>query len=345
MTLQENKVKLSVIVPTYKVEAYIEKCIRSLEDQDLPKENYEIIVINDGSPDRCRKIVEDLQKEFSNIVLINQENRGVSMARNKGIAIAKGKYIMAIDPDDYILPNSFGSVISRALIDNLDVLYLGYDFLDQKDKLVWSTDYNKLEGQIYSGVEGYFASRGNKVRDPDRSVAILYRNGLLEKFNIAYPKNVPYLEDGLFLLKVFSVAKRVAFDADHFYIRTTRPGSATNSDLFFSDKAINGFVTAANDLREFAAKQSLNSEQAGLINHGIVKFVILPLNAAISGKNLYRYYMIVKRLSITGFKKLDTTGMPKFYLEKAHQYNFSPWYFATIYFIELALKKTRLHLN
>ena len=111
----EENIKLSIIVPAYKVEAYIEKCIRSLEDQDLPKDEYEIIVINDGSPDRCREIVEELQKEFSNIILINQENQGVSMARNNGIANAQGKYIMPIDPDDYVLPNSFGSIIKRAL--------------------------------------------------------------------------------------------------------------------------------------------------------------------------------------------------------------------------------------
>ena len=243
MSSMEEGKKLSIIVPAYKVEAYIEKCIRSLEDQDLPKEKYEIIVINDGSPDRCREIVEELQKELSNIILINQKNQGVSMARNNGIAIAKGKYIMPIDPDDYVLPNSFGRIIMRAFTDNLDVLYLGFDILDADGTLEWSTDYKRLKGEIYDGVGGYFASRGNTVRDPDRSWAILYRKALLDQFNIGYPKNVPYLEDGLFLLKVFSVAKRVGFEDHQFYQRTTRPGSATNSDLFFSDKAINGFIT------------------------------------------------------------------------------------------------------
>jgi len=61
-------IKISIIIPAYKVEGYIEKCIRSLEQQDLPKEEYEIIVTNDGSPDRCREIVERLQGEFSNLI-------------------------------------------------------------------------------------------------------------------------------------------------------------------------------------------------------------------------------------------------------------------------------------
>ena len=63
--------KISIIIPAYKVAGYIEKCIRSLENQDLSKDDYEIIVTNDGSPDNCREIVESLQQEFSNIVLIN----------------------------------------------------------------------------------------------------------------------------------------------------------------------------------------------------------------------------------------------------------------------------------
>ena len=77
--------QLSIIIPMYNVAPYVERCIRSLEDQDIPRNEYELICINDGSPDNCREIVEQLQLEFSNIVLINQINQGVSVARNNGI--------------------------------------------------------------------------------------------------------------------------------------------------------------------------------------------------------------------------------------------------------------------
>ena len=89
---------LSIIIPIYNVAPYVERCIRSLEDQDIPKDDYEIICINDGSPDNCREIVEQLQQEFSNIILINQENQGVSMARNNGIDLSEGKYLLFVDP-------------------------------------------------------------------------------------------------------------------------------------------------------------------------------------------------------------------------------------------------------
>ena len=77
--------RLSIIIPMYNVASYVERCIRSLENQDIPKEDYELICINDGSPDNCKEIIVRLQKEFSNIILIDQENQGVSRARNNGV--------------------------------------------------------------------------------------------------------------------------------------------------------------------------------------------------------------------------------------------------------------------
>ena len=192
--------RLSIIIPAYKVADYIEKCIRSLEDQDIPKSDYEIIVTNDGSPDNSKEIVEKLQQEFNNIMLINQENQGVSMARNNGIAIAKGKYILPIDPDDYVVPNTFKRVLSKADQNDLDVLYLGFEIFDADEKSIWKTDYAIHDTIIYSGVEGYFEARGFEVKDPDRSWAILFKKEMLNKFDITYPKDVPYLEDGLFLI-------------------------------------------------------------------------------------------------------------------------------------------------
>ena len=175
---------LSIIIPAYKVEDYIEKCIRSLEQQDIEKTAYEIIVTNDGSPDGCKSIIEKLQNEFSNIVLINQENQGVSMARNNAIAIAQGKYILPIDPDDYVLPNTFKHILTLAETKDLDVLYLGFEIFDANGESSWQTRYDGFVNKIYTGVEGYFTARGNDVRDPDRSVAILFKKSVLDQFEI-----------------------------------------------------------------------------------------------------------------------------------------------------------------
>ena len=91
--------RLSIIVPEYKVEPWVEKCIRSLEDQDVSRDEYEIIVVNDGTPDRSAEIVRSLIPEFGNITVIDQENRGLAGARNTGIRHANGNYLIFVDSE------------------------------------------------------------------------------------------------------------------------------------------------------------------------------------------------------------------------------------------------------
>lgn len=91
---------ISVIVPIYKVEKYLSRCLESILSQTY--KNFELILINDGSPDNCKQICDSYSKKHKNIIVIHKENEGVSVARNKGIEIANGKYITFVDSDDYI---------------------------------------------------------------------------------------------------------------------------------------------------------------------------------------------------------------------------------------------------
>jgi len=319
--------RLSIIIPAYKVDGYIEKCIRSLENQDVSKADYEIIVTNDGSPDKCREIVEQLQTEFDNIILINQQNQGVSMARNNALAIAKGKYILPVDPDDFVLPNTFSAILNLADKKDMDVLYMGFDFLDVDEKIIWKTDYKDFDNQIYNGTEGYFTARGFDVRDPDRSWGLLYKKALLDQYAIQYPKDVPYLEDGLFLAKVFAVADKVGFDNNSFLQRTTRPGSATNSRLFYSEEAIKGFIYAIENIIVFANQNNLRKEQQFLINHVVAKFVILSLSPSMSVFNFSEYFKVIKILKKANLSKLETDGLRFLYKKHIRFYNFSKMLF------------------
>ena len=334
--------RLSIIVPAFKVEDYIEKCIRSLAYQDLPQSEYEIIVTNDGSPDRSKEVVENLQKEFDNIILINQENQGVSMARNNAIAIAKGKYILPIDPDDYVLPNTLNRILTGAETKDLDVFYLGFEMFDAHQKSIWHTNFEALKNQTYNGVDGYFIARGYDVRDPDRSVAMLYKKSILEQYNIKYPQHVPYLEDGLFLAKVFAVVEKVGFDDVPFYQRTTRLGSATNSKLFYSEKAIQGFIYAIENIKSFASQNYLKQEQTFLIHHVIAEFLILSLSPSMSTFNFKEYFKIISLLKKANLSKLETQGLRFLYQNQIEMYNFSkllfPFYFRVSNRLKYAFK-------
>jgi glycosyltransferase involved in cell wall biosynthesis len=328
----------SIIIPMYKVADHVTRCIESLQNQDIDKNQYEIICINDGSPDNCQEVVENLQKKYSNIVLINQVNQGVSMARNNGIAIAKAKYILPIDPDDYVVPNSLGRIAKLVQTNNYQVLYLGFEIFDANQKSIWKTNYTKQENKTFSGVEGYFEARGFEVKDPDRSWAIVYDKQLLNDYKIDYPKNVPYLEDGLFLAKVFTVATSVGFDNQIFYQRTTRKGSATNSKLFFSEKAINGFILAINDIKNFAANNNLVRTQQQLVNHVVAKFVLLPMSPFINKLDFFGYLKIIRLLRSNGVNKIEVDGVRQPYKKLSFSFNFNKvWFFIYyIYFIKFS---------
>ncbi|MDE6533592.1 MAG: glycosyltransferase [Muribaculaceae bacterium] len=102
---------LSIIVPVYNVEKYLRKCLDSCLRQDIPTTDYEIICVNDGSPDNCGQILEEYVAKYPNIQVLTQTNQGLSMARNNGVSIAKGDYVWFIDSDDWIEENCLGGII------------------------------------------------------------------------------------------------------------------------------------------------------------------------------------------------------------------------------------------
>lgn len=117
--------KLSVIVPIYGVAKYLCKCIDSLLSQDIM--DYEIILVDDGSPDDCPQICDEYVVQYPNIIkVIHQSNAGLSSARNAGLAIAQGDYIMYVDSDDYLQPNVLGALMEQVKRDQLDVLRFRY---------------------------------------------------------------------------------------------------------------------------------------------------------------------------------------------------------------------------
>ncbi len=313
-----NTLKLSIILPIYNVEPYLEKCIRSLEEQDMPRDTYEVICVNDGSPDNCLSIIKQLQAEFSNIVLIDQENQGVSVARNNGIKVAKGKYLMFVDPDDAIEDNCFKSLIDYADNKQLDVVYSPLTFVEM-DGQFKRTTFNKSVDKIMKGFELYFAVRGKDIIDPDRNYGILYDSKLLTDNKTYYIKDVPYLEDGEYIARVLSLAKRTSIYNKPYYLRLNRPGSATRSDLFNQRKTLKGFILAAKNLRKFKEDHTLNKKQIGLINGRIIKFVILAVHATL--KNYKKFIWVKKELKNEGFSKLDLSGVDQQYYKLGKKYN------------------------
>ncbi len=124
-------IELSIIVPVYNVEKYVHACLESIFKQGLDDASFEVIIVNDGSTDRSMEMIEYIISQHRNITVINQDNKGLSIARNNGIANAKGKYILMPDSDDLLIENSLKPLLEKALETRADLIVA--DFLTMTD--------------------------------------------------------------------------------------------------------------------------------------------------------------------------------------------------------------------
>ena len=143
---------ISVIVPVYNVEKYIRKCIDSILSNTY--KNLEIIIVDDGSVDSSSIICDEYKKKDERIVVIHKENGGLSDARNKGIEISNGKYLMFIDSDDYISIDMIETLYKRLISDNTDMSICDYVTIDEKGEMYNSSDIKEDMPDIWD--EEYF---------------------------------------------------------------------------------------------------------------------------------------------------------------------------------------------
>ena len=150
--------KLSIIVPIYNVAPYLRKCVDSLLAQDIS--DYEIILVDDGSTDNSGAIADELVDDFClsplasrlEMRVIHQANAGLSAARNTGIAVAQGQYMLCVDSDDYLQPNTLGTLLEQAERDNLDVLRFRYQNVKESGEVFVPHEGMKTDYNDYSSV-------------------------------------------------------------------------------------------------------------------------------------------------------------------------------------------------
>jgi len=136
--------KLSIIIPVYNAEQYLQKCLESVFNQNLPLQNYEVICINDGSTDASLSILNKFQEENTNVKVVSTENKGPAHARNRGLENAKGNYITFLDSDDQIFPNTLSEILNKLEEEGIEILYPMIHFFDEKDNLL---EKSKIENE------------------------------------------------------------------------------------------------------------------------------------------------------------------------------------------------------
>ena len=208
--------RLSIIVPFYNVEPYIEECIRSAYNQNIPDEDYEVICVDDCSPDGSCAIVEQLQKEYPTLKLIcHKENKKLGGARNTGLKEAQGKYIWFVDSDDYIYPNVLRLLLETAENNVLDILQ--FDHVRggvRSNKEIHLSEIKTGESYLFNNIsQDWFYKIGGAWRQ-------LFSRDFLETNQLRYIEGAMY-EDTDYLLHAFLLAEKVqhiSIDAYHYRI-------------------------------------------------------------------------------------------------------------------------------
>lgn len=220
----DNNYFLSIIVPIYNVEKYIGECIESIINQkDI---NFELILINDGSTDNSLEICKKYKKKYQNIVLINQENKGVSYTRNHGIDIAKGKYIMFVDSDD-LLYNKCNLAKIKKNIENLNLDIIMYNMIymyeyDNRKKFDFLPNYPKINTDNI--IDALLNSNKLSISSCDK----LVKRDFIISNNIYFDKKKKNLEDADWSLNLYLHTSKIKYINEYVYIyRKQREGSAT----------------------------------------------------------------------------------------------------------------------
>lgn len=217
-----EKEKISVIVPVYNVEKYLDECLSSIVNQTY--KNLEIICINDGSTDNSLKILERYQDKDKRITIINQENHGVSYARNVGINLAKGSYISFVDPDDIIALNTYETAINKMEHD-VDILIWGYNSLPNSAWWAWAGISPNLVCNTQTA-KAFFEGKNVSVVVWNK----LYKISMLKENALKFDENLSVSEDVEFNMLGFPMAKKIQFISDKLYnYRIKREGSLTDT--------------------------------------------------------------------------------------------------------------------
>lgn len=208
--------KYSVIIPVYNSEKTIKRCIESISLQNRP--DVEIIVINDGSTDKTESICKALQTEHENIIYITKENGGVSSARNLGLSVATGEFVMFVDSDDYVDNNCFDT-IDKYIKSNADFYQFGFSIV--ANGLVKEVrSFSECKINTPSEKES-FLSDGIVTRSINSPCAKIFKRKIINEQNLRFCEDLSVGEDLTFVFSFLLLAERLERLSDKIYFADT----------------------------------------------------------------------------------------------------------------------------
>lgn len=276
--------KLSIIIPLFNVEEHLSRCLKSLSSQGLGEDEFEIILVDDGSTDSSGFLADTYADKHSNAVVFHQENAGQGKARNVGLDNAHGFYVTFVDADDYIRPDKFAFLVGKCLENNLDAC----EYQMEKQNPDGSFDRHLVQpfkdDLIYTG---------EQVLLGNVSIAsvctIMYRRGFLDEHGLRFNEQIKH-EDVDFNLRMYPYAKRIMFSSVVGYVYTWNVNSTDRYTsynhqrrLFISD------LYVAQSFMQQAAMPHLSNAVKDLYQRYCNSIVVSQLYHLLFRRNSYSY--------------------------------------------------------
>ncbi len=229
--------KLSFILPCYNVAPYVGRCIESIEHQDIPASEYEVICVDDCSKDNTVEVIKEYQKQYPNIRLIcHTENKTAGGARNTGMDAAKGEYLWFVDPDDQVEANVLKKIYQQAILQDVDIQ--AFNFRDSYED--GTSEYRNMfvdSKEVLGGPEFYLQPHLKGLHSAESVYASLYKREFLQRKALRFPE-IKASQDVVFTWESVIAAERCASVADVCYDYIHRPNSTTGSKGKYSAKTV-----------------------------------------------------------------------------------------------------------
>lgn len=249
-------IKVSVIVPVYNVEKYLEKCLDSLAKQTLKE--MEVIIVDDGSPDNSDKIIKEYVKKYHNFTCYKKKNGGLSSARNYGLKYAKGHYIAFLDSDDYVTSDMYLKMYEKAITNDFDMVVCDVNYVYPDKSWIASSNIKDDTTNIKGVMNNIYPAAWNKI----------FKKDLLIDNNLYFKEGV-WFEDIEFIYRVLPYVRNIGVIHEAFNQYVQRPGSITNT----VNKKIYDYVYNMNSVVDFYQEKGLYAEYKKELEYSYVRHV------------------------------------------------------------------------
>lgn len=240
--MTHKEISISIIIPVYNVERYLPVCLESIVQQSI--EDFEAILVDDGSTDGSGKICDEYAARYPQFRVIHQENHGVAFTRNRGVSESKGEYILFLDSDDFLVPDSIPRLLELTSDNNLDIL--GFSLINVTEECNESPiKQSEMQDhvEVMSGFE--YMARNNYVA---QVWWYIVRRELIVENDIKFPVG-HMLEDAAFNVRLFSRAQRMAQVPNAIYCYRQRSESIMhNRDMEHQQRLMWDYLYAASDM-------------------------------------------------------------------------------------------------